>query len=180
MRSKIKDLMTGLADIAVVDENSTLFEAILEIGIVRNRNPGGLRCPAALVVDAEHNVAGFLDFRSMLKGLEPKYGDITDSARDSGFPPGWVKSELEKYGLYQDVLEIVCRKAGDTMVKGLMSIPDEAQITDAEASISEAIYQMIATGRDYLFVKNGRALTGVISLSDVMSHLCDTVKACRM
>ncbi len=53
-------------------------------------------------------------------------------------------------------------------------------ITDAEASISEAIYQMIATGRDYLFVKNGRALTGVISLSDVMSHLCDTVKACRM
>jgi hypothetical protein len=39
---------------------------------------------------------------------------------------------------------------------------------------------MIVSGHDYLFVRDGQALAGVISLSDIMSHICDTVRACRI
>ena len=61
-----------------------------------------------------------------------------------------------------------------------MIVPEDSQIIDAEASINEAIYQMTFAGMDYLFVKDGQALTGVISLSDIVGHICDTVRACRM
>ena len=70
--------------------------------------------------------------------------------------------------------------SGETLIKSIMSIPEESQIIDAEASINEAIYKMIFAGKDYLFVKNGRALAGVISLSNILDHICDTVRACRI
>ncbi len=179
MRRKIKELMTGFSEIVVVDENSTLFEAFLEISVVRASHHGRMRCLAALVVDNQRNVAGFLDFRSMLKGLQPGYVEISQSAMEGGFSPQTIKTELEKNGLWVDSTDLICKTAGETLIKSVMTLPEESQITDADASVNEAMYQMIVTGKDYLFVRNGTALTGVISLADIMTHVCDTVKACR-
>jgi hypothetical protein len=39
---------------------------------------------------------------------------------------------------------------------------------------------MIFSGKDYLFVRERQALAGVISLSDIMDHICDAVRACRV
>ncbi len=180
MKRKIKELMRGFSDIAVVNQDSTLFETLLEIGVIRERTGDGHKCPAALVVDGKENVAGFLDFRNILKGLEPKYGEIVDTAQKGGFPPNRIRSELEKLGLWEDPFEEICNKAGGTQVKSLMTIPEEDQITDADASVDEVIHQMIVTGRSYLFVRNGNALTGVVSLSDIMTYVSDTVKGCRI
>jgi len=180
MRRQVKELLTGLSEIPVVDENSTLFELVLEIGIARAANPAGLRCPAALVVDKEGNVAGFVEFRHLLRALEPRYGEFVETTSKSGFSPEKIRLELQQYGLWEDALEGLCKKAGETMIKSVMTVPEESQITDAESSINEAAYRMIASGQDYLLVKNGRVLAGVISLSDIMGFICDTVKACRI
>ena len=59
MERKVKGLMNGLSEIAILDENAALFEAVLEIGIARANHPAASICPAALVVDSERNVAGF-------------------------------------------------------------------------------------------------------------------------
>ena len=48
MERKVKGLMTRLSEIAILDENATLFEAVLEIGIARAEHPAASRCPAAL------------------------------------------------------------------------------------------------------------------------------------
>jgi CBS domain-containing protein len=180
MTRQVKELMTGLSEIPVVDENSTLFEAVLEIGIIRARHPAGMRLQAALVLDKERNVAGFLEFRHMLKALEPRYGEFVESAGNGGFSLDHIRSELRKYGLWEDALEGLCQKAGEMMIKSLVTIPEESRITDAESSLNEAVYRMIVSGQDYLFVRDGPMLTGVISLSDIMGHICDTVKACRV
>lgn len=180
MKRQVKELMTGLSEIPVVDENSTLFEAVLEIGLARAAHSAGMRCPAALVVDKNGNVAGFLEFRHMLKALEPRYAEFVESASTGGFSPDKIRSELQKYGLWEDALDGLCKKAGETVIKSLMTIPEENQITNAENSINEAVYQMIVSGNDYLFVRNGRVLVGLISLSDVMGLICDTVRACRV
>jgi len=180
MAGQVKELMTGLSEIPLVDENSTLFEAVLEIGIMRARHPAGARLPAALVLDKERNVAGLLEFRHMLKALEPRYGDFVESAGKLGFSFDQIRSELRKYGLWEDALEGLCQKAGETMIKPFVIIPEESRIADAESSINEAVYRMIVSGQDYLFVRDGRMLIGVISLSDIMGHICDSVRACRM
>jgi CBS domain-containing protein len=180
MKRKVRDLMTGFSEIAVLDEKSTLFEAVLKIGIAGAMHQAALRCPAALVVDAERNVAGFLEFRNMLRGLEPRYVEFAEAAQKAGFSPERVRSELQKYGLWEDALEGLCKKAGETVIKRLMTVPEESRITDAEDSINEAIYQMIVAGKDYLFVRDGQALAGVISLSDILGHICDTVRDCRI
>jgi hypothetical protein len=139
-----------------------------------------LRCPVALVSDAARNITGYLDVRSMLKGLEPRYCEIAESAEREALPADWIKSELERYGLCGNALDELCKKAGETIIKTLTVVPDKGRIADADSSINEAIYQMVVTGYDYLFVRNGKALAGVISLSDIMSHICETVKACRI
>lgn len=179
MESRVKGLMAGLSEIAVLDENTTLFEAVLEIGIVR-QHPAASRCPVALVVDSQKNVAGFLEFKNMVRGLEPRYAEFAQSAEKGVFSPERIRSELEKYGLWEDALEGLCKKTGDTLIKSLMSVPEKSRIIDAEASINEAIYQMIFAGTDYLFVSEGQALAGVISLSDILDHICDMVRACRI
>jgi CBS domain-containing protein len=180
MRRQVKELTTGLSEIPIVDENSTLFEAVLQIGMVRSTHPAGLRLPAALVVDKEGNVVGFLEFEHMLRALEPRYDEFVQSTGKGGFSPDRIRSELQRYGLWEDALEGLCKNAGETMIKSFMTVPEEGQITNAESSINEAVYQMIVSGQDYLFVRDGRLLKGVISLSDIMAHICDRVRACRM
>lgn len=177
---QVKELMTGFSEIPVVDENSTLFEAVLEIGVARATHPAAMRCPAALVVDKEKNVTGFLEFKNMLRALEPRYGEFVESAKEGGFSPDKIRSELQKYGLWEDALDGLCKKAEETLIESLVTVPEESRITDAEASINEAAYQMIVSGQDYLFVRDRRVLNGVISLSDIVGHICDTVRACRI
>lgn len=180
MRHTVKDLMVGLSEIAVIDENSTIFEAVLRIGMARASNSAAMRCPVALVADKDNNVAGFLEFRNLLGGLEPGYVEFAESAKKSGFSSERILSELQKHGLWEDALEGVCKKAGEASIKTLVTIPETGQITSSEASINEAIYQMIVGGKDYLCVQDGWAVAGIISLSDILGHICDTVKGCRM
>jgi hypothetical protein len=40
--------------------------------------------------------------------------------------------------------------------------------------------EMIVSGHDYLFVREGQVLAGVICLLDIMGRICDTVRACRI
>ncbi len=181
MRRKVKEMMTSVANLAVVEEGSTLFEAILAIGAVRKRNPAyGLRCPAALVSDGNRKITGFLDFRSMIKSLEPRYAEIAESVEKKGFSPEWIESEFKKYGLWAEALDQICNKTGEIVVKNLMNIPRDNQIIDVNNSLNEAVFQMVVTGNDYLFVRDGQILAGLISLSDIVTHVCDTVKNCRI
>jgi hypothetical protein len=180
MRRQVKELMIGLSEIPVMDENSTLFEALLDIGMARAAHPAGKSCPVALVVDSQRNVAGFLEFRHLLRALEPRYGEFVQSAGMGGFSPDKIRAELQKYGLWEDALEGLCKKAGETEIKSVMTVPEESQVTNSDSSVNEAVYQMIVSGLDYLFVRDGQMLTGIISLSDIMGHICDTVRECRI
>ncbi|MDR3567062.1 MAG: CBS domain-containing protein [Syntrophobacteraceae bacterium] len=177
---RVKELMTGLSEIPIVDENATLFEAVLEIGLARTKMSAGMRSPAALVVDGGKRVSGFLEFKNMLMGLDAGFEELIQSARQSGLSPDRVRSELQKSGLLQDALDGLCQKAGETSIKSVMTIPGQDRTTDGDVSISEAAYRMVESGQDYLLVLEGNVVEGIISLSDVMGYICDTVRACRL
>lgn len=177
----MKEMMTSVSDLAVLEEGSTLFEAILAIGAARGDNPASpRRCPAVLVSNGDRRITGFLDFRKMLKGLEPKYGEIAETMEGNGVSAEWVKSMLKKHGLWANAFDDICKKAGEIIIRNLMTVPTENQITNVNTSLNEAVFQMVVTGNDYLFVRDGELLAGVISLSDIVTHVCDTVKDCRV
>ncbi|MGC8491263.1 MAG: CBS domain-containing protein [Syntrophobacteraceae bacterium] len=177
---RVKELMTGVSEIPVVEENATLFEVVLEIGGARAKRPAGAPYPALLVVDKDKRFAGFLELGKMLLALDPGYGELAESAREKGVPFDAIRSELQRFGPLEDALEDLCKKAADISIKSVMSIPGPDRITGGEVSISEAAYRMAVSGVDYLFVLEGTLLEGIISLSDVMGHICETVRACRL
>jgi len=181
MKRKVKELMKAVSNFAVVDESSTLFEAILAMGALSSQDTScGLKCPAALVSNGNSEITGFLDFRNMLKGLEPKYAEIADSVEEGSISPDWIKTVLKKHGLWANLLDEICKAAGEIVIRDLKITPGEGQMIGAEASLNEALFQMMVTGKDYLFVKDGKKLAGIINLSDIARHMCDTVKACRI
>lgn len=180
MTHKVGDLMIPISEVAVIDEESTLFEAVLQIGIARASHPPAGRCPIAFVAGRDRTVTGFLEFGNLLKGLQPGYAEFAEPAKKSGYSTEEVRSELQKHGLWEDALEGLCRKAGESLVKTFVTVPDESRIIAADSTINEAIYRMITTGKDYLCVNDGQALAGVIGLTDILGHICDTVRNCRM
>jgi CBS domain-containing protein len=177
---QVKELMTRLSEIPIVDENATLFEAVLEIGIARAKRSAGMRSPAALVVDGGKKVAGFLEFRNMLLGLDAGFGELAESARKSGLSADVIRSELQKSGLLKDALDGLCQKAGETSIKSIMTRPGKDRTTEGDVSVGEAAYRMVESGQEYLFVLDGDVVEGIISLTDVLGYICDTVRACRL
>ncbi len=178
--TRVKELMSGLSQIPVVDDGATLFDAVLQVGVARAGGQGGSRSPAVLVVDEEKKITGFLEFAKLVLALAPDGGELAESAKRSGLSPDEIRLELKKFGLLEDALENPCKKAGETPIKSIMSIPGPDRITGSEVSISEAAFRMALSGHDFLFVLDGELLRGIISLDDVMGHICDTVRACRL
>lgn len=174
---RVRELMTGLSEIPVVDENATLFEAVLEIGAARAKRAPG---PAALVVDDAKRLAGFLEFGNMLMALQAGYGELVQFAAQTGLSPDAFRTALQKIGPLEDALEGLCKKAGEISIKSIMSIPAKERIIEGGVSISEAAYRMAVSGCDYLFVMDADVLEGLISLTDVMGHICYAVRECRL
>lgn len=173
--------MTEVVDLPIFDRRSTLFEAILGMGALRKNNPSsGFRYPGVLVSDEERRIAGFVDFRNLLKGLEPGYFELAESVKGNGMPTGWVRSELERHGLHTNALDELCRKTGGIEIGELMSTPDPREVTEADAPVDEVIYRMVVTGKDFLFVRSGGALVGIINISDVLAYMYEVVKHCRV
>ena len=133
-----------------------------------------------LTVNAAQSAANQKTARDPVMALDPGAVKFAESARQSGLPPDKSWTELQKIGTLEDALEDLCKKAAEVSIRSVMSIPGEERITGGEASISEAAYWMAVSGQDYLFVREGNELEGIISLSDVMGYICDTVRACRL
>ncbi|MCE5333708.1 MAG: CBS domain-containing protein [Desulfobacteraceae bacterium] len=178
MKRRIRELMARISELAVVDAESSVFEAILEIGIVKHLYNGGLKWPTVLVLDQEQKVIGFVDFRSMLKDLQPQFSYFARGGETNGHSSG--DSGASESASLLDGLDDLCRRASETPIRSAMAIAEGGVTIDADASIAEAIIQMTTLGRDYLFVREGDALTGIIGLNDIMTHLCERVRACRV
>jgi hypothetical protein len=103
-----------------------------------------------------------------------------ESVAVGGFSPDRTNSKRKEYESSEDPLDGFCKNAGETIIKSIMIVPEEHRITDADSSINEAASRMLSSGHDYLFVREGRRLTGIVSLSDIVGYICDTVRACRV
>ncbi|MFH1998434.1 MAG: CBS domain-containing protein [Planctomycetota bacterium] len=183
MKSKqLQKYMVPLSDYATVNENATLYEAVIELEKVRQDfGPGKHPHRAVLVKDGEDKIVGKLSLWDVIKALEPRYREITDFKHSMrfGFSTQFVHAMVQNYGLWQKPIEDICRKAAGTRVKDVMYTPAEGEYVKEDATFDEAVHMLVIGHHQSLLVtdKKGEHVIGVLRLVDVFNEISDLIKA---
>lgn len=179
----VRDMMVPLADYATVSEEATLYEAILALeGAQREFDQTRDRHRAILVYSREKKIVGKLSQLDVLRSLEPQYKEIGVSPGYArfGLSPAFVKSMMEHWSLWVKPLDDICRKAGSVRVKEIMYTPTEGEYVKEEATINEAIHQLIMGHHQSLLVTRGGEIVGILRLSDVFKEVSEAIKKCAI
>jgi len=178
---KVVDVMVPLSEYATVSEDATLYEAVSELEKAQEEfDHTRYRHRAILVLDHGGKVVGKLTQLDSLKALEPKYDDMLDRQRSHqlGFTRKFMKSMLKDQHLFVGPLEDMCRKAGEQSVKRHMHTPSEGEYIEEEASLDEAIHQLVLGNHQSLLVTRQGAITGILRLTDVFAAVYHTMREC--
>lgn len=176
--------MVSLSEYATVDDTASLYEAVLALEKSQNEQKGA-RYPhrAVLILDKSGQVIGKLSQTDVLRALEPKYEEMQERSGLAmyGFSRKFMKSLLSNYQLWNSPLEDICAKAGEISVARFMKKPTEGEYIDEDASLDEAIHQLIFGYHQSLLVcgKDDK-VSGILKLSDVFASVSATMKACNI
>jgi CBS domain-containing protein len=176
---KVKEIMVPLNEYATVDEDATLHEALLALEDAQQRfAQNRYKHRAILVFDRNRDIVGKLSQLDVIRGLETGYkkiGDLKGVSR-SGFSPEFIKSLIEQYSLWQRPLDEICRKAGRIKIKDIMYTPTEREYVEEEASLDEAIHQLVMGYHQSLLVTRRGKIVGILRLTDVFTEICNVIK----
>ena len=183
---QIKELMIPLEEYATIDEDATLFDAVMALEKAQdeiNRAERKYLHRAILVYNKNKKIVGKLSQLDILKGLEPKYKSATgDSGRmmTSGFSQNFLKSLVKQFALWDKPLADICQKASAMKVKDCMYIPSEGEFVDANDSMAVAIHQLVVGHHQSLLIIKDKNIVGILRLTDVFREVCHAIKECRV
>jgi len=169
---KIKDLMIPLEQYATVHVESSLYDAVLAIHKSQDNLSAGMQpIRAVFVVDDSNKIVGKMGHLAFLKALEPKYNNIVDLDKltRAGVSLDFISSMTDNLRLWQDDLMNIWKRAHSMKVKHVMSPASES--IDENASLSEAIHQIILLQSLSLLVKSGSKIVGILRLSDLYNEV---------
>jgi CBS domain-containing protein len=177
----VKDLMIPLSGYATVSQDATLAEAIkalkkaqLEFDQSKDRHR------AILVSDENGNIVGKLSQLDVISALEPKYLKIEDQKDLSrfGISKGFVDTMMKEHQLWEKSLDNICEKASKIIVKTIMYAPTEGEFVKEDATLEEAIHQLVLGRHQSLLVTRGKIIIGVLRLTDVFREIANRISSC--
>jgi CBS domain containing-hemolysin-like protein len=182
---KVKDLMVPLEEYATVSIEATLYDAVVALEKAQREFSRSLyHHRAILVYDKEkHNIVGKVSQLDILRALEPKYDEMSEkggSLARFGFSRQFQKTLLQQFKLWEKPLADVCKKASKVCVKDFMYAPGEGEYVDAEASLDEAIHQLVMGHHQSLIVSEGKKIVGILRLTDVFMAVFQEIIACNI
>ncbi len=184
MKSKlVKELMIPLSEYAVVSEEATLYEAVMALEkaqIEFEKNKYTHR--AILVRGKSGDIVGKISQLDVLMSLEPKYKKIGQmkSISDLGFSKDFLQGIITQFGLWEAPLEDICRKASRIIVKDIMYTPTEGEYVEDEATLDQAIHQLVMGKHQSLLVTREGKIVGILRLVDVFKEVFEQIKTCRI
>lgn len=186
----ITHLIISLDDYAVISKDATLYDATQALEDSHEKflstwhahGDSRYKHRAVLISDEKGDIVGRLSQYDMIKGLEPKYDQIGDDERLQrfGISHTFMHEQMQLYGLWQQPLNSICRKAYSILVKDIMEPITNDQYIDVNASINEAIHAFIINKRQLLLVRRKSETIGVIRLTDIFLEVCLTIKSCSI
>jgi len=181
---KVKDLMVPLAEYATVNEDASLYAAVLALEEAQKKfRQDAYKHRAILVLDNGGRVVGKLSQLDVIKGLEAGYKKMGDfkGISHTGFSTDFIKSMVDKYDLWQKPLEDLCRRSPHIKVKDVMYRPTEGEYVPEEATLDQALHQLVVGHHQSLLVtKSGKEIVGILRLTDAFQEVCEMIKACYM
>lgn len=179
----VKDLMVPLSEYATVTEDATLYEAVLALEEAQEQfedKHTRYRHRAVLILDKNDHVVGKLSQLDVLRALEPKYQQMIQGKglQRFGFAKEFEKSILEKFRLFANPLDDICRKAGEKSVTEFMYTPTEGEFVSEDATLDLAIHQLIIGRHQSLLVTREKEIVGVLRLTDVFAAVFHKMKEC--
>jgi CBS domain-containing protein len=182
-RLKVKDLMVPVERYCTVSEDVTLYDAVIELETAcKQYEASGRPYRAVLVCDKQGKVIGKLSQLDVLRSLEPRYTEMGDLRKVSGFgiSAEFLHSVMEKFELWQTALDDMCRKAMERNVAELVRSPLEGEVIDQEAPLNRAIHQLVVGHFQSLLVTSKGNVVGVLRLVDVFHEVTERMKLCKI
>ena len=177
---KVKDLMVPLSEYATVSEEATLFDAITALKESQKAfDQTRYRHRAVLIYDKDRRIVGKVSQLDILRALEPKYNKVEESAASYGFSRRLLKSMFQQYRLWNEPLADICRRAVKWKVKTFMYTPTEGEYVEEEASLNEAIHQLVMGHHQSLLVVGNDRIVGILRLTDVFKEVCEIIRSCE-
>lgn len=181
----VKDLMVPLEEYATVSEDATLFQAVEALEKAQeefSRTKYHYLHRAILVYNKDKKIIGKISQLDILKALEPKYKAMGDMKRISsaGFSPEFMRSLMEQYSLCDKSFSDMCRKGAEIPVKDFVYTPSEGEYVEEDASLCEAIHQLIMGHHQSLLVTRDDKIVGVLRLTDVFKEVFQMMKTCQL
>jgi hypothetical protein len=179
---KVKDWMVPLHEYTTISEDATLHETALALEGARERfDVKGYRHRAVLVLEKTGRVIGRLSLLDVLRCLEPKYAELGDLKRISGYGLNveFLRSMIDRYDLWKAPLDEICRKTARMRVGDITGPLLEGEIIEVEASINQAAHQMIIGHHQSLMAASKEDIVGVLLLTDMFQKIGERLKACQ-
>lgn len=181
----VKDLMVPIDEYATVDENATVFEAVAALEKTQ-QDQRTYHHRAILVLNKSKKVIGKLSMLDLIKTLEPKYFEMQDrngaaGTLSFGFSKKFMKSMMEQFKLLDGPLDNICKKAGDSKATQFMTTPTENEYVENNATLNEAIHQLVLGQHQSLLVTDSTGdIVGILRLSDVFTFIYQQMKECNL
>ena len=178
----VKELMVPLDEYATVPQEANLHETVIALENAQMAyDPSKHKHRSILVLDGKKNVVGKIDMIDILKALEPKYGELEaqGALSHSGYSPEFIKSLLKDNVLWNEPLQFVCSRAFALNVRDFMEVPEIGVYIEENATLDEAIHQLVVCRYQSLLVTRDKKVVGILRLSDAVTKICDTIRTCE-
>lgn len=179
----VKDIMVPIDEYTTVSQEASLYEAIVALGNAQvDFDEEHYKHRAVLVLDVDNQVVGKLSQIDVIRGLEPGYRDKDHlpEIKHWALSRKTVATMMEDMHLWQEPLKDICKKSAAIHVRDIMYTPEDGEYVDQDASLNEAIHQLVVGRHQSLLVLKGNKVTGILRLVDVFSALLQIVNECEI
>lgn len=174
----VKDIMVPLSDYPTVPKEATLRDAVEALEKAQLEiDPTRYKHRAVLVFDEDDTIVGKISQLDVLKALEPKYDQMKDprTLTRFGFSKDFMKSLYDQFNLLNKPLDDIGKKAGKLKVKDVMYKPSDGEFVDENASLNEAIHQLVLGHHQSLLVTRGEDIVGILRQTDVFKEVYEAI-----
>ena len=179
----VKEMMIPLEDYATVSQDATLAEAVLALEEAQNNfEQNRYQHRAILVYDRNRKIVGKLSQLDVLQALEPKYQGAPEFKELDQFMinADYVRNLIDELGLLKKPVQDICRKAAEVTVKNIMHQPAQGEFVNEDATLNEAIVQLLMGRHQSLLVTRNGEIVGILRLTDVFKKVTDMIKECKI
>jgi CBS domain-containing protein len=175
--------MVPLNEYVTVDEDATLYEAVMSLEKVHLAyNNSFYQHRAILIVDKEQKVIGKISQLDVLRALEPKYAEMQGiyGLSRHGLGKAFIKSLMVQYRLFESPMKVICKTAGTKNVRDFMYTPTEGEYVSEDSTLDEAIHLLVVGQHQSLLVTRDEEIVGILRLADVFTAVFQTMKECQI